>query len=100
MNATPPSDVAIDQVLLELATARGVEKAFCPSEAARALAEDWRPLMPRIRSRASRLASGGRLVALQGGQPVEAMTARGPIRLQVTSDGRGRHAGDDSPGAS
>lgn len=77
-------DARIEAALLALAEARRAG-SFCPSEAARRLAEGsgagWRPLMPEIRRVAARLAREGRLVALQGGAPVDALGARGPIRL-------------------
>ncbi|MBF9030235.1 DUF3253 domain-containing protein [Rhodobacterales bacterium HKCCE3408] len=66
-------------VLMDLAEARGRGKTFCPSEAARALASDWRPLMPEIR----RVAATLPLVATQRGRPVDPLSARGPIRLSL-----------------
>jgi len=57
--------------------------SICPSEAARALSQDWRPLMPRVRATAARLAAEGRLAVTQKGAPVDALTARGPIRLRL-----------------
>ena len=73
-----PADDEIAATLLHLARTRG-PKTFCPSEAARALAADWRPLMPRIRAVAARLP----LTATQAGTPVDPLTARGPIRLSL-----------------
>jgi hypothetical protein len=63
-------------MLLTLAAARS-PKTFCPSEAARALATNWRPLMPEVR----RVAATLPLVATQKGHPVDPLTAKGPIRL-------------------
>lgn len=74
--ATGPSDAQIAAALMDLALARA-PKTFCPSEAARALSPDWRPLMPRIRGLAATLP----LVATQQGTPVDPVTAKGPIRL-------------------
>ncbi|ABD56386.1 hypothetical protein Jann_3469 [Jannaschia sp. CCS1] len=71
------TDDEIAVALLDLAARRGVGKSFCPSEVARALAEDWRPLMPDVR----RVAAGLPLVATQRGTLVDPLTARGPIRL-------------------
>jgi len=68
-------------MLMDLAHRRGAGRTFCPSEAARALADDWRPLMPAVRMAAARLAAEGRIVATQKGRPVDPRTARGPIRL-------------------
>ena len=39
------TDDAIAETLRHMASERGTS-TFCPSETARALAEDWRPLMP------------------------------------------------------
>ncbi|MBV0911636.1 DUF3253 domain-containing protein [Anianabacter salinae] len=71
------TDEAIAAALMDLAHARGAGKTFCPSEAARALAAEWRPLMPDVR----RVASALPLSATQGGAPVDSVAARGPIRL-------------------
>ena len=72
-----PDDADIEAVLMDLAHRRGVGKTFCPSEAARALADDWRPLMAEVR----RVAAALPLAATQKGVPVDPLTARGPIRL-------------------
>ena len=73
------SDDQIASALMELARARGPKNSLCPSEVARALSEDWRPLMPEGR----RVAAGLPLVATQGGRPIDPTTARGPIRLRL-----------------
>jgi hypothetical protein len=78
-----PEDDRIADVLMDLAEARGPSKTFGPSEAARRLAEDWRPLMPKIR----RVAATLPLVATQGGCPVDPVAAEGPIRLALDPDG-------------
>ncbi|MDG4647390.1 DUF3253 domain-containing protein [Roseibacterium sp. SDUM158017] len=72
-----PDDARIAEVLMDMAERRGVSKSFCPSEAARALSDDWRPLMPAIR----RVAASLPLAATQGGRRVDAVRTRGPIRL-------------------
>lgn len=76
---TTPSDEAIEAELLRLAAVR--PRTFCPSEAALALAEDWRPLMPRVREAAARLADRGHLAATRRGEPVGPLDPGGPIRL-------------------
>ncbi|MFP4305055.1 DUF3253 domain-containing protein [Rhodosalinus sp.] len=76
---TSPSDAKIAETLMALARARGPGKSFCPSEAARALAEDWRALMPEVR----RVAADLPLRATQKGQSVDPVTAHGPIRLHL-----------------
>ena len=73
-----PSDEGIAAVLTDLALRRGRGKTFCPSDAAKALSPDWRPLMADVR----RVAAGHPdVVATQRGVPVDPVTARGPIRL-------------------
>jgi hypothetical protein len=72
----------IAEVLMDLAHQRGRGATFCPSEAARALSSDWRPLMPEVR----RVATALPLRATQKGRPVDPLTARGPIRLGLPPD--------------
>ncbi|MCC1481307.1 DUF3253 domain-containing protein [Roseibaca sp. Y0-43] len=74
--------------LLTLAQERGTGKSFCPSEAARMLAADWRPLMPQLRQVAAQLQDEGLLQATQKGHPVHPLAARGPIRLTLGSGPR------------
>lgn len=61
--------------------ARGAGKTICPSEVARALAADWRGLMPMVRAVADDMAGRGHLAVTQKGQAVQGTTAKGPIRL-------------------
>lgn len=72
-----PEDADIAAVLMDLACRRGAGKTFCPSEAARAFGPDWRPLMGQVR----RVAATLPLRATQGGDVVDPVTAKGPIRL-------------------
>ena len=75
-----PDDATIRAEILIHAIRRGRDKTFCPSEPARALSPDWRPLMPHIR----RVAAGMvEVEATQKGAPVDPLTARGPIRLRL-----------------
>jgi len=72
------SDAEIEAKILELLNAR--EGTICPSDAARALAEDWRPLMEPVRS----VARGMEAIEItQKGRVVDPDTARGPIRLRL-----------------
>ena len=80
-----PDDAAIGAALLALAEARGPGRSFCPSEAARAVSDDWRPLMPDMRRLAAALQTQGLLVATQKGRPVLADRASGPIRLALAT---------------
>ena len=71
-------DARIAEILMRLAHERA-GRSFCPSEAARARSGDWRPLMDDVR----RVAADLPLRATQGGEKVDARTARGPIRLSL-----------------
>ncbi|WP_366141493.1 DUF3253 domain-containing protein [uncultured Sulfitobacter sp.] len=78
---TQPSEAMIKTEITRQVIARGAGKTICPSEVARALAQDWRVLMPEIRAVADRMAAQGKVVITQKGQPIVAAEARGPIRL-------------------
>jgi hypothetical protein len=78
-----PND-EIARALLRFAEARG-DATFCPSEVARALLADWRPLMPAVRLEAERLVETGQLTCTQQGITVSPVRARGPIRLARAS---------------
>lgn len=78
----------IAAAILRLAERRGPDASFCPSEVARLLADDWRPLMEPVRAVASELAAGGQILATQKGAKVNAARARGPIRLRLAGGGR------------
>lgn len=73
-------------VLAQVAT-RGAGRSICPSEVARALAPDWRPLMARVREVARGLAREGRVLITQRGvvRDPEA-DLRGPVRLAQPPD--------------
>jgi hypothetical protein len=75
-----PSDEVIAAAMLDLALRRGRGKSFCPSEVARGLAVEWRRLMGRVRAVA---AAHPDVEAVQKGVPVDALAARGPIRLRL-----------------
>lgn len=72
---------AIRAKLLDLAVRRSDGATFCPSEAARGLDKDWRPLMPRVREVAASLVDDGKLACTQRGLPAHPLTTRGAIRL-------------------
>lgn len=76
-------DATIRRLLRQLANERA-PKTFCPSEVARQLAKEWRPLMPRVRTVAAHLIADGELQCLQRGRVVSIDAARGPIRLRAT----------------
>jgi len=74
--------------MIELLRARGTGSA-CPSEVARRLAardgraDGWREQMPTVQDAARRLAARGEILITQQDRPVDAATARGPIRLRL-----------------
>ncbi len=81
MNA---ADERIAAAIFALLAARAADGTICPSEVARALAGDepaWRALMPEVRRVAAALAQAGSLRVTQLGDEVDALAARGPIRL-------------------
>jgi hypothetical protein len=71
----------IRALLLRLAEERGPDATFCPSDAARRLAKDWRPLMDEVREVAAKLVEEKKLVCTQKGRTVHPLTAKGAIRL-------------------
>ena len=73
----------VEAKILELLARRDEGKTICPSDAARALAEDWRPLMQPVRETAFAMADDGRLEVTQAGRVVDGRTARGAIRLRL-----------------
>lgn len=77
------TDRALEAAILELLEQRAAGATICPSEAARAVAADWRPLLEPARQAARRLVAAGRLEITQRGRPVDPSTARGPIRLRL-----------------
>ncbi len=85
----------IEAEILRLTTDRGADKSICPSEVARALAADWRPLLGPVRRTAARLAGAGRIDVLRKGRRIDPADARGVIRLRIRPDGP---APDDKAG--
>ena len=77
-------DERIAAVIFELLEQRAHGATICPSDAARALERDefaWRALMPEVRRVAAGLAQAGLLRVTAHGEDVDALQARGPIRL-------------------
>ena len=71
----------VSEILLNLASARGAEKTFCPSEAARQFdAVDWRRHMPLVRVVGTALWREEKLQVFQKGLAVDPTVAKGPIR--------------------
>jgi len=76
-----PSEADISAEIMAQVTERGAGKTICPSEVARALAEDWRELMPAVRRVADTLVQTDQITVTQKGVVVGAQSAQGPIRL-------------------
>ncbi|MGI4852971.1 MAG: DUF3253 domain-containing protein [Janthinobacterium lividum] len=85
-------DAALEAAILDLLSKRGAGKTICPSEAARIVAgggqlsDDraaWEPLIEPARAAARRLVAAHRIVITQGGNVVDASTAKGAIRLRL-----------------
>lgn len=74
-------DEAIRAAILDLALRRGAAKSLCPSEAAKAVAADWRSIMPAVRRVAATMQDAGEIRVTRGGRDVDPRNARGPIRL-------------------
>ncbi|MEM1377524.1 MAG: DUF3253 domain-containing protein [Pseudomonadota bacterium] len=84
MRNSPDLFDSIGDEIMRRVHERGAGKTICPSEVARALADNddaWRALMPSVRAVAAHLSQSGKIVVTQKGAPVDAETARGPIRL-------------------
>lgn len=78
----------IRKTILVQVRQRGLEKTICPSEVARALGgEDWRSLMPEIRSVGVELVNSGKIQIMQKGNVADPTTVKGAIRFRVTEFG-------------
>jgi hypothetical protein len=83
LTAETPAD-RLRAAVLALATARGADSSTCPSDAARAVADDWRPLLPEARELARELARAGRVQLTQRGRLLDPDAEwRGPIRIRL-----------------
>jgi uncharacterized protein DUF3253 len=70
--------------ILALTSARGADSSTCPSDAARAVAEDWRPLLPQARELARELARAGQVRLTQRDRVLDPDGEwRGPIRIRL-----------------
>lgn len=86
-------DSALEDAILQLLHARSTGSSICPSEAARLVGSDgdeqvWRGLMEPARRAGRRLVAAGQVEFTQGGRVVDPSTAKGPIRIRLTSAGR------------
>jgi hypothetical protein len=76
------TDRALETAILALLAERSAAASVCPSEAARAVAATWEPLMERARMAARRLVAAGVAQITQRGIVVDPSTAKGPIRVR------------------
>ena len=82
-------DHQLELSILELLNSRSRASSICPSEAARRVQPNgWKPLMERTRMAARRLVAHGLIDMKQGGCVVDPSTAKGPIRLVLTSENK------------
>lgn len=81
-------DRRLEETIVALLRQRPAGASICPSEAARAVAQDhdWRALMEPARRAARRLAHQGAIEITQRGRVVDPCGFRGPIRLRLTAD--------------
>lgn len=80
-----PVDTRLEETIVALLHARPRGATICPSEAARAVDDDWRELMEPARAAARRLVAGGVVEITQGGRVVDPSTAKGPIRIRLVA---------------
>jgi hypothetical protein len=79
-------DIALEGAIRTLLAERARGGTICPSEAARVVnADGWRELMEPARAAARRLVDAGDIEITQGGRVVDPSTAKGPIRLRLTT---------------
>ena len=85
-------ETRIEAAILQAVTDRGMDKSICPSEVARVLAPEWRPILSATRRAAIRLAIAGRIDILRKGQVVDPKDVRGVIRLRMRPEGAAAEA--------
>ena len=73
----------IEAEILAQTLSRGADKSICPSEVARSLEQEWRPLMGVVRQAAVRLAQAGQIDILRKGKPIDPAQTHGVIRLRA-----------------
>jgi hypothetical protein len=80
-------DLEVERMIVRLLQDRAVGATICPSEAARAVfsEESWRLEMQRVRKAARRLVDQGLISICQRAKVVDPSSAKGPIRLKLTS---------------
>ncbi len=83
LTATTPRE-QLRAAILALAIGRGADRSTCPSDAARAVADEWRPLVPQARELARELARAGAVRITQGSRVLDPDEDwHGPIRIRA-----------------
>ncbi len=86
-------DEQLEAAIVQLLQARSAGSSICPSEAARFVVatgdeQQWRALMEPARRAGRRLVAAGQVEFTQGGHVVDPSTAKGPIRIRLTTAAR------------
>ena len=86
-------DEQLEAAIVQLLQARSAGSSICPSEAARFVEatgdeQQWRALMEPARRAGRRLVAAGQVEFTQGGHVVDPSTAKGPIRIRLTTAAR------------
>jgi hypothetical protein len=81
-------DVILEKVIMDLLHSSKKGATICPSQAARAIADDgdehrWRSMLEPARRAARRLVHQGKISITQGGKIVDPSKFKGPIRLKL-----------------
>jgi hypothetical protein len=85
-NPASHPDSEIEAEILRQIAARPAG-SICPTDVARALDENWRPLLGRIRRIAVTLAQHGALEIIRKGRAIAPEEMRGVIRLRLKQEG-------------
>ncbi|MDR4305288.1 DUF3253 domain-containing protein [Chelatococcus sambhunathii] len=92
----------IEDLVLRLAKERGAGKTICPTEAAKAAAEqrgeeNWNARLPAVKAAAVRLAKRGGVAIYRKGKPVDPESFKGVYRIGLPP--AAETAQDDAPEA-
>lgn len=98
----------IEDLVLRLARERGAGKTICPTEAAKAAAEqrgeeNWQARLPGVKAAAVRLARRGGVAIYRKGKPIDPESFKGIYRIGLPPEdaaGVPASAADDEPGPS
>ncbi len=78
-----PVGAKVDAAVMAALEGRHEESSICPSEIARELdPKHWRERLDDVRAAAVRLSLANRVVVTQAGHVVDALVAKGPIRIR------------------